>query len=77
STQFTSQFCKSFQKHLATQVGLTRLFILSNNSYQLSIQMAPFEELYQRRCRSPICWFEVNGFTFIGLELVHEDIKKV
>ena len=26
-----------------------------NNSYQASIQMAPFEALYGRKCRSPIC----------------------
>ena len=28
-----------------------------NNSYHSSIQMAPFEALYGRRCRSPIGWF--------------------
>ena len=26
-----------------------------NNSYQESIQMAPYEALYERPCRSPIC----------------------
>ena len=30
-----------------------------NNSYHLSISMAPFEALYGRRCRSLIGWFEV------------------
>ncbi|PHT51835.1 hypothetical protein CQW23_06297 [Capsicum baccatum] len=30
-----------------------------NNSCHSSIQMAPFEELYGRRCRSPIGWFQV------------------
>ncbi|WMV25481.1 hypothetical protein MTR67_018866 [Solanum verrucosum] len=30
-----------------------------NNSYHSSIQMAPYEALYGRRCRSPIGWFEV------------------
>jgi hypothetical protein len=29
-----------------------------NNSYQSSIQMAPFEALYGRKCQSPICWYE-------------------
>ncbi|XP_070010160.1 uncharacterized protein [Nicotiana sylvestris] len=29
-----------------------------NNSLHASIQMAPFEALYGRRCRSPIGWFE-------------------
>ena len=27
-----------------------------NNSYQASIRMAPYEALYGRPCRSPICW---------------------
>ena len=26
-----------------------------NNSYQASIQMAPYEALYGRLCRSPVC----------------------
>ncbi|OMO50351.1 reverse transcriptase [Corchorus capsularis] len=29
-----------------------------NNSYQASIQMAPYEALYGRKCRSPVCWDE-------------------
>ena len=29
-----------------------------NNSYYSSIEMAPFEALYGRRCRSPIGWFD-------------------
>ena len=27
-----------------------------NNSYQSSISMAPYEALYSRRCRTPMCW---------------------
>jgi transposase InsO family protein len=27
-----------------------------NNSYQASLQMAPFEALYGRRCRTPLFW---------------------
>ena len=30
-----------------------------NNSYYSSNRMAPFKELYCRRCRSPIGWFEL------------------
>nr|GEV12754.1 putative reverse transcriptase domain-containing protein [Tanacetum cinerariifolium] len=29
-----------------------------NNSYRASIKAAPFEELYGRKCRSPVCWAE-------------------
>jgi hypothetical protein len=32
-----------------------------NNSYQSSIQIAPFEALYGRKCQSPICWYETGA----------------
>ncbi|KAA0046085.1 pol protein [Cucumis melo var. makuwa] len=31
-----------------------------NNSYQATIGMAPFEALYGKCCRSPVCWGEVG-----------------
>ncbi|WOG95287.1 hypothetical protein DCAR_0414599 [Daucus carota subsp. sativus] len=31
-----------------------------NNSYHASIGMPPYEALYGRKCRSPICWDEVG-----------------
>nr|GEV22718.1 putative reverse transcriptase domain-containing protein [Tanacetum cinerariifolium] len=31
-----------------------------NNSYRASIKAAPFEALYERKCRSPVCWSKVT-----------------
>ena len=48
-----------------------------NNSYQSSIQMAPFEALYGRRCRSLIGWFEVGEPRLVGPDLIREAVEKV
>ncbi|CAN1125864.1 hypothetical protein LINPERHAP2_LOCUS3101 [Linum perenne] len=29
-----------------------------NNSYHSSLKSAPFEALYGRKCRTPLCWDE-------------------
>ena len=41
-----------------------------NNSYQASIQMAPYEALYGRPCRSPICWTEVGESSITSPNLI-------
>nr|GFA88240.1 putative reverse transcriptase domain-containing protein [Tanacetum cinerariifolium] len=48
-----------------------------NNSYHASIKVAPFEALYGRKCRLPICWNEVGEFHFTGPEIVKETTKKI
>ena len=48
-----------------------------NNSYQASIQMAPYEALYGRRCRSPLCWDEVGEARLLGPDLVRATAEKV
>ncbi|WMV46947.1 hypothetical protein MTR67_040332 [Solanum verrucosum] len=39
--------------------------------------MVPYEALYERRCRSPISWFEVGEAGLIGPDLVHQAMEKV
>ena len=48
-----------------------------NNSYHSSIDMAPFEALYGRRCRSPIGWFDAFEVRPWGTDLLRDSIEKV
>ncbi|GJY83876.1 reverse transcriptase [Tanacetum coccineum] len=48
-----------------------------NNCWHASIKRAPFELLYGRMCRAPICWNEVGERVIEGSELVKVTKKKV
>jgi len=41
-----------------------------NNSYHASIGMAPYEALYGKRCRTPLCWNQEGQAVLLGLELL-------
>nr|GFB99152.1 putative reverse transcriptase domain-containing protein [Tanacetum cinerariifolium] len=45
--------------------------------YHASIKAAPFEALYGRKCRSPICWIEVGEAQILDPELIQEMTEKI
>ncbi|GKA53378.1 putative reverse transcriptase domain-containing protein, partial [Tanacetum coccineum] len=48
-----------------------------NNNYHASIKAAPFEALYGRKCRSPVCWSEVGDSQLTRPELIRETTEKI
>ncbi|GJR91452.1 putative reverse transcriptase domain-containing protein [Tanacetum coccineum] len=64
-------FGKGWDKHLPL------VEFSYNNSYHTSIKAAPFEALYGRKCRSPVCWAEVGDSQLTGPEIIQETTEKI
>ncbi|KAG7594102.1 Integrase catalytic core [Arabidopsis thaliana x Arabidopsis arenosa] len=61
----------SWEKHL------TLVEFAYNNSYQASIGMSPYEALYGRACRTPLCWTPVGERMLFGPKIVDETNEKM
>ena len=48
-----------------------------NNSFQSSIGIVPYEALYGRKCKTPLCWTELSEKKVIDLDLIQETEEKV
>ncbi|GJY69924.1 putative reverse transcriptase domain-containing protein [Tanacetum coccineum] len=104
--RFTSNFWRSFQKALGTDLSMSTAYhpetdgqsertiqtledmlracvidfgkgwvkhlplakFSYNNSYHASIKAAPYEALYGRKCRSPVCWAEDRQKSYADLK---------
>nr|GFB70446.1 putative reverse transcriptase domain-containing protein [Tanacetum cinerariifolium] len=68
---YVIHFEKSWDRHLPL------VEFSYNHSYHTSIKATPFETLYGRKCRSPVCWAEVGDAQLTGPEIIHETTKKI
>ena len=48
-----------------------------NNSYHASIDHPPFEMLYGRKCRTPICWGKVGQRVMGSTEVVLKTTERI
>ncbi|GJT50137.1 retrotransposon ORF1 [Tanacetum coccineum] len=48
-----------------------------NNNYHASIKAAPYEALYGRKCRSPVCWAKVGEAQLTGPKMIKETTEKI
>nr|GEY41863.1 hypothetical protein [Tanacetum cinerariifolium] len=89
--RFTSRFWKGLQNALGTRLKFSTAFHPETDeqtertiqtlddmlSWHASIKAAPYELLYGRKCRAPICWNEVGERVIEGPELIEVTNEKV
>ncbi|GJU37145.1 putative reverse transcriptase domain-containing protein [Tanacetum coccineum] len=87
--RFASNFWKSLQYALGTSLDMStayhpqtdgqseRTIQTLEDMLHASIKAAPFEALYGRKCRSPVCWTEVGEAQILGPELIQETTEKI
>nr|GFB07905.1 putative reverse transcriptase domain-containing protein [Tanacetum cinerariifolium] len=90
--RFASRFWRTLQKALGTSLDMSTTYHLeTDRQSERTIQTledmlracvidfgkAPFEALYGRKYRSPVCWNEVGEFHLTGPEIVQETTEKI
>ncbi|GJW14084.1 putative reverse transcriptase domain-containing protein [Tanacetum coccineum] len=85
--RFASNFWRSLQKALGTSLDMSTAYHpQTDGQSERTIQTledmlracaAPFEALYGRKCRSPVCWAEVGQVQLTGPELVQETTERI
>nr|GEV86696.1 putative reverse transcriptase domain-containing protein [Tanacetum cinerariifolium] len=65
------------EKVTVAKENLKEVRVAYNNCWHASIKAAPYELLYGRKCRAPICWNEVGEHVIEGLELIEVTNEKV
>ncbi|GKF26424.1 putative reverse transcriptase domain-containing protein [Tanacetum coccineum] len=83
--RFTSLFWKALHKALGTRLDMSTAYhpktgVQSERTIQTLEEMlrvcvikaAPFEALYGRKCRSPVCYAEVGDAQLTGPAVIHE-----
>nr|GEW74060.1 putative reverse transcriptase domain-containing protein [Tanacetum cinerariifolium]GEW79191.1 putative reverse transcriptase domain-containing protein [Tanacetum cinerariifolium] len=54
-----------------------KLELRADETLCLNKRTAPFEALYGHKCRSPVCWAEVEDTQLTGPKIIHETTEKI
>ncbi|GJT78202.1 reverse transcriptase domain-containing protein [Tanacetum coccineum] len=77
-TNSMEKLARLYIKEVIARHGIPVSIICDRDpSYHASIKAAPFEALYGRKCRSPVCWAEVGEAQLTGLDLIQETTEKI
>ncbi|GKD86668.1 putative reverse transcriptase domain-containing protein, partial [Tanacetum coccineum] len=86
-SHFTSNFWRSLQKALGTNLDMSTAYRPQTDGQSertiqpledmLCAYAAPYEALYGRKCRSPVCWSEVGDSQLTCPELIRDTTEKI
>ncbi|GJV07851.1 putative reverse transcriptase domain-containing protein [Tanacetum coccineum] len=84
-SHFTSRFWQSLQNDLGTQLDMSMTYHPETDgqsertiqTLEDMLRASPFEALYSRKCRSPVCWAEVRDVQLTVPEIIHETTEKI
>ncbi|GJT23617.1 putative reverse transcriptase domain-containing protein [Tanacetum coccineum] len=86
-SRFASGFWRSLQNAYGTNLKMSTAYhpemdgqserTIQTLKDMLRAYVALFEALYERKCRSPVCWSEVRDSQLTGPELIRETTKKI
>ncbi|GKD73799.1 putative reverse transcriptase domain-containing protein [Tanacetum coccineum] len=83
--RFTLLFWQALHKALGTRLDMSTAYHPESDgqsertiqTLEDIIKAAPFEVLYGRKCRSPVCWAEVREAQLTGPAIIHETTEKI
>ncbi|GJS62772.1 putative reverse transcriptase domain-containing protein [Tanacetum coccineum] len=89
--RFTSNFWKSFQKALGTDINMSTTYDPETDGqsertiqthedmllFYASLKVVPYEALYGRKFQSPVCWAKVREAQLTSPELIQETKEKI
>ncbi|GJR49298.1 putative reverse transcriptase domain-containing protein [Tanacetum coccineum] len=84
-SHFTSRFWRSLQKALWTNLDMSTTYQPQTDgqnertiqTLEDMLRAAPYEALYGRKCRSPVCWSEVRDSQLTSPKMIQKMMEKI